>query len=323
MQNSIEQTVIKTRQYWYIDGFNEMLTGVVFLLLAGLNAFSGWTEPSLTAGLFVGIGFPLVILGGIFIGGRVVKYLKNRVTFPRTGFVQYIQPEPSVRRKKAIKAGAVSAVISILIGIFASDFNPAVITVGTGLLIAIMMVVFAVRIPLKRFYLTSSIYDNLRNYWGKPQGGAPIPDCHLNGWDWFDFTFKRFVRPVKISGDHTTVRYWHGRSEVNEDWKSLTEVDKLIHEPSRLMILTILNVVDKADFVYLQRETGLTRGNLSVHLTKLNEAGYIDIQKTFNGKIPQTICRITEIGKIAFLNYSEYLQKGFQQDHNLQLNWRL
>jgi DNA-binding transcriptional ArsR family regulator len=96
---------------------------------------------------------------------------------------------------------------------------------------------------------------------------------------------------------------------MNEDWKSLTEVDKLVHEPSRLMILTILNSVEKADFVYLQRETGLTRGNLSVHLTRLNEAGYIDIQKTFNGKIPQTICQITLIGKKAFVKYTEYLKK--------------
>jgi DNA-binding transcriptional ArsR family regulator len=96
---------------------------------------------------------------------------------------------------------------------------------------------------------------------------------------------------------------------MNEDWKSITDVDKLVHEPSRLMILTILNSVEKADFVYLQRDTGLTRGNLSVHLTKLNEAGYIEIQKTFNGKIPQTICQITQTGKTAFIKYTEYLKK--------------
>jgi DNA-binding MarR family transcriptional regulator len=95
---------------------------------------------------------------------------------------------------------------------------------------------------------------------------------------------------------------------MNEDWRALTDVDKLLHEPSRLMILVILNSVEKADFVYLQRETGLTRGNLSVHLSKLSDAGYIDIQKTFNGKIQQTICQITEIGKIAFQKYTDYLK---------------
>jgi DNA-binding transcriptional ArsR family regulator len=96
---------------------------------------------------------------------------------------------------------------------------------------------------------------------------------------------------------------------MNEDWRTLTDVDKLIHEPSRLMIMTILSSVEKADFVYLQRETGLTRGNLSVHLTKLGEAGYIDIQKTFNGRVPQTVCQVTETGKTAFLKYTEYLKK--------------
>ncbi len=96
---------------------------------------------------------------------------------------------------------------------------------------------------------------------------------------------------------------------MNEDWRSLTEVDKLIHEPSRLMIMTILSSVEKADFVYLQRETGLTRGNLSVHLTKLGEAGYIEIQKTFNGKLPQTVCQVTSVGKDAFVKYTEYLKK--------------
>ncbi|HEX7556406.1 MAG TPA: transcriptional regulator [Leptolinea sp.] len=96
---------------------------------------------------------------------------------------------------------------------------------------------------------------------------------------------------------------------MKEEWRSLTDVDKLLHEPSRLMILAILNSVEKADFVYLQHETGLTRGNLSAHLTKLNEAGYIDIEKKFNGKVPQTMCQITPTGKTAFQNYTEYLKK--------------
>ncbi len=96
---------------------------------------------------------------------------------------------------------------------------------------------------------------------------------------------------------------------MNDDVKSLADVDRLVHEPSRLMILTILNSVQKADFVYLQRETGLTRGNLSVHLSKLGDAGYIEITKTFNGKIPQTICQVTETGKAAFIKYTEYLKQ--------------
>ncbi len=67
---------------------------------------------------------------------------------------------------------------------------------------------------------------------------------------------------------------------------SLAGVDRIIHEPARSLILAILAVVEEADFLYLQRETGLTKGNLSAHLTRLEEAAYIRIEKTYRGKVP-------------------------------------
>ena len=73
---------------------------------------------------------------------------------------------------------------------------------------------------------------------------------------------------------------------MSNDLRSLADVDRLIHEPSRTVILAVLAAVESADFLYLQRETGLTKGNLSVHLSKLEEAGYINIEKTYRGKIP-------------------------------------
>ena len=95
---------------------------------------------------------------------------------------------------------------------------------------------------------------------------------------------------------------------MSNDLRSLSEVDRLIHEPSRTVILAILVAVESADFLYLQRETGLTKGNLSVHLSKLEEAGYVSIEKTYRGKIPMTLCRMTEIGRKAFKNYREQLK---------------
>ena len=86
-------------------------------------------------------------------------------------------------------------------------------------------------------------------------------------------------------------------------------LDRLIHEPSRSVILAVLAAVESADFLYLQRETGLTKGNLSVHLTKLEEAGYITIEKTYRGKIPSTLCRITDRGRAAFENYRKQLRQ--------------
>jgi DNA-binding transcriptional ArsR family regulator len=85
--------------------------------------------------------------------------------------------------------------------------------------------------------------------------------------------------------------------------RNLGEVDRLIHEPARLMILSILSVVESADFLYLQRETGLSKGNLSSHLSRLEEAGYIAIEKTYRGKIPLTLCRLTAKGDEAFTSY--------------------
>jgi DNA-binding MarR family transcriptional regulator len=61
----------------------------------------------------------------------------------------------------------------------------------------------------------------------------------------------------------------------------------------------------EADILYLQRECGLTQGNLSSHLAKLEQAGYVEIEKTFKGKLPLTICRLTQQGKVAFAGYSQ------------------
>ena len=90
--------------------------------------------------------------------------------------------------------------------------------------------------------------------------------------------------------------------------RSLADVDRLIHEPSRTIILAILFAVQSADFLYLQRETGLTKGNLSVHLSKLEEAGYVNIEKTYRGKIPLTLCSMTEKGRQAFKDYRNQLK---------------
>ncbi|HEY5270032.1 MAG TPA: transcriptional regulator [Anaerolineales bacterium] len=96
---------------------------------------------------------------------------------------------------------------------------------------------------------------------------------------------------------------------MSNDLRSLSDVDRLIHEPSRSVILAILAAVESADFLYLQRETGLTKGNLSVHLSKLEEAGYVNIEKTYRGKIPLTLCRMTEKGRKAFDAYRKQLKQ--------------
>jgi DNA-binding transcriptional ArsR family regulator len=87
------------------------------------------------------------------------------------------------------------------------------------------------------------------------------------------------------------------------------DIDRLIHEPARRMIMTILYTADSADFLYLLRETGLSKGNLSSHLSKLETGRYVVIEKTFRGKVPLTMCRLTDQGRTAFRRYRDYLKK--------------
>ena len=95
---------------------------------------------------------------------------------------------------------------------------------------------------------------------------------------------------------------------MTDDLRRVTELDRLIHEPARLLIVTILSTVESADFLFLQRETGLTKGNLSAHLSKLEDAGYVKIQKTFQGKLPLTICKLTAAGTKAVSLYRQQMQ---------------
>ena len=88
----------------------------------------------------------------------------------------------------------------------------------------------------------------------------------------------------------------------------LADVDRVIHEPARLMVVALLAAVKEADFQYLQQTTGLTKGNLSVHLSRLEEAGYIAIEKTFRGKYPLTICRLTELGRSVLDGYKKIMK---------------
>ena len=85
-------------------------------------------------------------------------------------------------------------------------------------------------------------------------------------------------------------------------------LDPLLHSELRLAVMSILMSVDEADFVYLKEQSKATAGNLSVQLDKLSNAGYIEIQKGFQGKKPRTTCRITDKGLKAFEEYVEALR---------------
>jgi len=89
--------------------------------------------------------------------------------------------------------------------------------------------------------------------------------------------------------------------------QEISQLDRVIHEPARLAIMLILGGAGEADFLYLQREGGFTQGNLSGHLAKLEEAGYVTIEKMFKGKVPLTVCSLTGKGKAALAQYSSLM----------------
>ncbi len=88
----------------------------------------------------------------------------------------------------------------------------------------------------------------------------------------------------------------------------LTEIDRLVHEPARLAVMALLYVVDSADFTFIMNQTGLSWGNLSTHMSKLEEAGYIEVEKSFKGKRPNTNLRLTSTGRKAFVSYREKMK---------------
>jgi DNA-binding MarR family transcriptional regulator len=97
---------------------------------------------------------------------------------------------------------------------------------------------------------------------------------------------------------------------MNRQIQTFTEIDRVIHEPGRLMIVALLFAVDRADFLYLQHETEMNKGTLSSHISRLEEAGYVGVLKTYRGKVPQTLLHLTDAGRKAFEQYRRKLKEA-------------
>ena len=95
----------------------------------------------------------------------------------------------------------------------------------------------------------------------------------------------------------------------SQDYSALAEIDRLVHEPARLAIMALLYVVDSADFTFMVNQTGLSWGNLSAHMSKLEEAGYLDVEKSFKGRRPNTNLRLTTAGRNALDEYRRCLKQ--------------
>ena len=95
----------------------------------------------------------------------------------------------------------------------------------------------------------------------------------------------------------------------------MTDIDRLIHEPARFMLMSHLYVVKKADFVLLTRQTGLSGGNLSSHMNKLEKAGYVSVEKSFVDRRPFTVFSLTNHGRKAFQRYRKMMAKALKDSN--------
>jgi len=103
------------------------------------------------------------------------------------------------------------------------------------------------------------------------------------------------------------------KNNIIDDIYTPNSIDKLIHEPARLNIMAHLYVIESADFLFIMRQTGLTFGNLSSHLKKLEDAGYVNIKKEFLGKKPHTMLKLTYEGRRAFESYKNKMKHFFKE----------
>jgi DNA-binding MarR family transcriptional regulator len=104
-------------------------------------------------------------------------------------------------------------------------------------------------------------------------------------------------------------------SGADESTPPLSGIDRLIHEPARLLIMSYLAVVENADFLFLQRQTGLTFGNLSSHMSRLEEAGYLKVEKKFVRKKPNTVLSLTRKGREAFDRYRQQMMQVLEEEN--------
>jgi DNA-binding MarR family transcriptional regulator len=98
-------------------------------------------------------------------------------------------------------------------------------------------------------------------------------------------------------------------AKIRSDLTPLADLDRVVHEPARLAVMALLYRVDSADFIFLMNQTGLTWGNLSGHMSKLEEAGYIAVEKSFKGRRPNTVMQLTTLGRESFRKYIEVMKQ--------------
>ncbi|MCA1663420.1 MAG: transcriptional regulator [Myxococcales bacterium] len=274
-RNPVVEARLRLLDYEYADGLREIHVGLIMLMLALLQ-LPPLVERILRspvlglAWMLLGI-FQLALALG---GGRVIGAIRPRITYSRLGYV--VADVPRSRRLGWAVAGR------RFLGPRPHD-GRAPVQADCGAVGGDRLCDRDRRCELESLERMSVLWPHGRRH-------VAVGDAHL--------------APFSPAARAT------GRSAVNRTLTKLSGLDRIIHEPARLMISAILYAAKEADFLYLQRQTGLTKGNLSSHLGKLEAAGYLEIEKTYRGKIPLTLCRMTRKGRSSFATYEVALKRA-------------
>jgi hypothetical protein len=155
MKDQIDQAVQRTQQYWNIDGIPELIFGGIFMLLGIYFLIQTALPPESLLANLLNIAFVFIVLGGGFLGGRLINSLKTRLTYPRTGYVSYKRS----RGKDRWIAGAFAIIIAAVVSAFfiLSPTYMAWIPGVTGIIASGFLLVIGYRLALARFYALAAI----------------------------------------------------------------------------------------------------------------------------------------------------------------------
>lgn len=153
MKDPVKNIQQRTQRYWYVDGISEIAAGAVFLIMGLFFLLIGLAETGSATGLILAIGQPLIILLGIWGAGRAVKFLKERITYPRTGYVLYSRKPVKRRAAALVLAAVISLLMTVFIAWLTENYGRNWVPAVAGVLLSLVMILLGYRFGLIRFYL--------------------------------------------------------------------------------------------------------------------------------------------------------------------------
>jgi len=152
MSNPIDEYAKRTMRYWYVDGLAEIAGGVVVLLLALVFLIGGWMEPGPTTDFFLALGQPAIVLVGALVARKIVGRIKERVTYPRTGYVAYRRPRSRRGLRLIALTIGIAAVFGVLFAVIANLIAIRWLPGISGAVIALLLAYMAYENGIRRFY---------------------------------------------------------------------------------------------------------------------------------------------------------------------------